>query len=540
MQITCLGAAGCVTGSCFLLDNGEKYLVDCGLFQGGKQMEAYNRNAWGFDPREISALFLTHAHIDHSGRIPRLVKDGFKGKIYTTLPTAELSRILLLDSAHIQEMESEWQTRKGRRRGRPDVEPLYTVADAEACLPLFRTIPRDEVLTIHPELKICFRNAGHILGSSILEIWTGRSPNPNKVVFSGDLGHKGQLIVKDPYPVRAADTLFVESTYGNRNHKSFEESKRELIEAIRFSHKHGEKVVIPAFAVERTQEILYVIGELFREGIIPSMPVYLDSPLAIAATEIFRRMKEHYDEETLAILANGDDPFHFPQLVLSRSSQDSVAINEAKGPAIILAGNGMCTAGRIKHHLKHNIWRPGCSLVIVGFQAVGTLGRQLVEGAQSIRIFGEKMVVRARVFTIGGFSAHADQSDLLEWMGHFESPHMRVYAIHGEQTVSAGFAKMVNERFGFESHAPLIGDTITAVGFMHKPAPEKPEEMVWQKYLDGVMRKAEELRLLWRESPQLFTGVVHQQLEDELAQAEHTLDGILQEMAGRDSREFKS
>jgi metallo-beta-lactamase family protein len=535
MQITCLGAAGCVTGSCFLLDNGRKYLVDCGLFQGGKQMEALNRNEWGFDPREISALFLTHAHIDHSGRIPRLVKDGFKGKIYTTLPTAELCKILLLDSAHIQEMEAEWQTRKSRRRGYPDVQPLYTVADAEACLPRFQTIPRDESLTIDSELKICFRNAGHILGSSILEIWIGPQSDVHKVVFSGDLGPKGQLIVKDPHPIGAADSLFIESTYGNRNHKSFEASKRELIEAIRSSHRHGEKVLIPAFAVERTQEILYMLGEFFRDGLIPSMPVYLDSPLAIAATEIFRNMKEYYDDEALAILANGDEPFHFPQLILSRSTQDSLAINEAKGPAIILAGNGMCTAGRIKHHLKHNIWRPGCSLVIVGFQAAGTLGRQLVEGAKSIRIFGEKVVVRAKVFTIGGFSAHADQSDLLEWMSHFENPAMRVYAIHGEQSVSAIFAKAVNERFGFESHAPLIGDTITLKPFKHKAVPEKPEEAVWRTHLEGVIRRAEEIRLLWRKSPQIVSGGLLQQLEDELAQTEQSLEAILKEMRNRDS-----
>jgi metallo-beta-lactamase family protein len=533
MRITCLGAAGCVTGSCFLLDNGKKYLVDCGLFQGGRQMEALNRAAWGFDPGEISALLLTHAHIDHCGRIPKLVKDGFKGKIYTTLPTVELCKILLLDSAHIQEMEAEWETRKNRRRGQPDVVPLYTVAEAEACFPLFHVVSRDEVLAVDSELKVTFRNSGHILGSSILEICSGPVSSPHKVVFSGDLGHKGQLIVKDPTPIPRADSLFVESTYGNRNHKSLDESKQELRDAILFSHQRNEKVIIPAFAVERTQEILYIIGEFFREGLIPSIPVYLDSPLAIAATDIFRRMKEFYDEEALTILENGAEPFSFPQLTLSRSAQDSIAINEKTGSAIIIAGNGMCTAGRIKHHLKHNIWRPGCSVVIVGFQAAGTLGRQIVEGSRTIRIFGEKIMVRAKVFTIGGFSAHAGQEDLLEWISHFENPLMRVCTIHGEQSVTEDFAKLVKDRLGFETHAPTIGEIITLMPFIPKAAaPEMAEEAPWQKALRGVIEKAEEVKLLWRKSPQVISGVISQQLEDELSLAENSLDEILQKLRG--------
>ena len=422
MQITCLGAARCVTGSCFLLDDGNKYLVDCGMFQGGRQMEALNHADWGFDPREISALFLTHAHIDHSGRIPKLVKDGFKGKIYTTLPTVELCKILLLDSAHIQGMEAEWQTRKNRRQGRGDIEPLYDSDDVEASMPLFEAVPRDTTISIDPELRISFRNAGHILGSSILELWVGPESKSRKIVFSGDLGHKDQLIVQDPQPVTDADTLFMESTYGNRNHKSMEDSRRELQEAIRYSYHHGEKVVIPAFAVERTQEVLLLLGEFFREGLIPSMPVYLDSPLAIAATDVFRRMPEFWDEETCLNGHDGRDPFSFPQLVVSRTAQDSMAINQTSGPAIIIAGNGMCTAGRIKHHLKHNLWRTGSSLVIMGFQAAGSLGRKIVEGAKVLKILGETVVVRARIFTIGGFSAHADRTGLLEWLSGFTNP----------------------------------------------------------------------------------------------------------------------
>ena len=380
MKITCLGAARCVTGSCYLIEGANKYLVDCGLFQGGKEIEKLNREPWGFEPGDIAAVFLTHAHIDHCGRLPKLVRDGFRGKIYATRPTVELTKILLLDSGHIQEVEAELQSRKNRRRGRSDLMPLYTVADAEACFPLLEIIPKDKTVPIEDDLRVSFRNAGHILGSSILEIWCGPETAAHKVVFSGDLGRKDQLILKDPEPILTADSLFVESTYGDRNHKTFEASEEELIEAIHHSYRSGEKVIIPAFAVERTQELLYVIGECFRNGRIPSMPVYLDSPLAIDATEVFRRRQDEYDEAATEMVRNGIDPFSFPELVLSRTTEESIAINQKTGSAIVIAGSGMCTAGRIKHHLKHNLWRPGASLVIVGFQAAGTLGRSIVDG----------------------------------------------------------------------------------------------------------------------------------------------------------------
>jgi metallo-beta-lactamase family protein len=531
MKITCLGAAGCVTGSCFLLDNGKQYLVDCGLFQGGKHMEAMNRQQWGFKPGDLSALLLTHAHIDHCGRIPKLVKDGFKARIYATAPTVELCKILLLDSAHIQEMEAEWQTRKNRRGGNRDVEPLYTVQDAEHCFPLFSVVEENETLELDPHFRMCFRNAGHILGSSILEVWSGPPSNTHKVVFSGDLGYKGQLILQDPYAPTTADVLLIESTYGNRNHKSFEESEKELVQAIHYSYQHKEKVMIPAFAVERTQELLYMIGRFVRQGIIPSMPVYLDSPLAIAATDIFRRMTDFYDEDALALVNDGQDPFAFQQLILSRSSQESIAINQTSGPAIIIAGNGMCTAGRIKHHLKHNLWRRGSSLVIVGFQAAGTLGRLIVEGAQRVRIFGEEIVVRSKVFTIGGFSAHADQAYLLEWIGHFENRFMHVYAVHGERSVSDAFAALVEERFGFPARVPVIGDTITPVRLKPESIPEGIEEASWQRHLMKVIRKGEQIRKLWEESPGVLSDRLLQQFEVELLHTESSLDKILGEAA---------
>ncbi len=455
VRVTCLGGTGSVTGSCYLIESpqGKRVLVDCGLFQGGKQMESRNWEDWGFDPKEIEALFLTHAHIDHSGRIPKLVKDGFRGQIITSPPTAELCKIMLLDSAHIQEMDAEWQTRRNKRQTKEEVLPLYTVEDAEASLKLLSPIERDQTIDVHPGIKARLRNAGHILGSSILELWIEEKGESIKTVFSGDLGKKDQLIVRDPHEIFDADYFFIESTYGNRHHRSFEESTDELLEAIRYSVSHGEKVIIPAFAVERTQELIYILGEFHRKGLLPDIPVYLDSPLAIKATEIFRKNKKYYDEEAQAILAQGYDPFDMPNLHFTSATRESMAINERSGPAVIIAANGMCTAGRIKHHLKHNLWRKGTSLVIVGFQAKGTTGRKIVDGARQVKIFRENVAVRAKVFTIGGFSAHADQTDLLEWVSHFES-NPRVFVVHGEATASEALAKEIQERFNLIAHAP--------------------------------------------------------------------------------------
>ncbi|ROR01771.1 MBL fold metallo-hydrolase RNA specificity domain-containing protein [Desulfosoma caldarium] len=502
MKVTAYGAAGCVTGSCFLVENEKRVLVDCGLFQGGKAMDALNWEPWPFDPASLQAVLLTHAHIDHSGRLPKLVKDGFRGPIYTTAPTAALSRILLLDSAHIQEMEAEWKTRKNLRKGRTPVSPLYTTEDAEKTMTLFQPVSQDEVLSLSETVHFRFRNAGHILGASLLELWRGDLNHGLKIVFSGDIGRKDQLIVKDPQPIFDADVLFIESTYGNRRHRNYEESVAELAEAIRYSHEHGQKVLIPAFAVERTQEILYVLGQLYREGTIPRLPVYLDSPLAIAATEIFRQMVHEFDEETQEILRQGHDPFNFPELVFSRTAQESQALNELKGPAVIIAGNGMCTAGRILHHLKHNLWRRGCSLVIVGYQAEGSLGRRIIEGAKSVRIFGEDIMVRARVFTIGGFSAHADQEELLQWLAHFTNPKLQVVVIHGEKKIATTFAETVRRRLSLETTVPELRQTLyfdeaekpTAVPAMVRPR--------WDEVLAAVEARVAQARRgvdLWAE-----------------------------------------
>ncbi|MFW6388444.1 MAG: MBL fold metallo-hydrolase RNA specificity domain-containing protein [Desulfohalobiaceae bacterium] len=476
-KVTCLGAAQSVTGSNFLLQTtrGKKYLVDCGLFQGKKQLESRNWGEWGFDPAEIEALFLTHAHIDHSGRIPKLVKDGFSGRIITSPPTAELCGIMLQDSAHIQEMEAEWQSRKKRRQGQSPVQPLYTMQDALQSLDFFEPHPRDQILELEDGLWARMRNAGHILGSSILELWHRTDQEELKVVFSGDLGQKNQLIVQDPQQIFDTDYLFLESTYGNRNHRGLEESKQELLQAIQYSYQRGGKVLIPAFAVERTQEILYVLGEYHRQGLLPDIPIYLDSPLAIKATEIFRNNKKYYDQEAMAIVNQGLDPFDMPNLKPTPSTAESMAINQQNEPAIIIAGNGMCTAGRIKHHLKHNVWREETSIVIVGFQAAGSNGRKLVEGAKKLRLFEENFSVQARIYTIGGFSAHADQKDLIAWVANFQSSP-RVFLVHGEPDASKGLAQALEKSLGLKVQIPAWHQSlILGPRELEKEEPALPE-----------------------------------------------------------------
>jgi metallo-beta-lactamase family protein len=457
VKVTCCGAAGSVTGSNFLVETsrGKRLIVDCGLFQGGKEMERRNWEGWGYDPREVKNLILTHAHIDHSGRIPKIVKDGFRGKIITSPPTAELCKIMLLDSAHVQEMDAEWQTKKNRRQGKRAIEPLYRTRDAEESLRYLAPVELDQTIDLEPGSKVRLRNAGHVLGSAIAELWIEDEGKEIKIVFTGDMGKHDQLIVGDPFEIVEADYLFIESTYGDRFHRTFEESKAELLEAIKYAISNKEKVIIPAFALERTQEILYLLGEFSRAGQLPDIPIYLDSPLAIKATEIFRRNKKYYDEAAQAIVGRGFDPFDMPNLKLTSTASQSMKINQQRGSAIIIAGNGMCTAGRIKHHLKHNLWRPGASIVIVGFQAEGTTGRQIVNGAKMVTIFGQKIAVKAKVFTIGGLSAHADQADLLGWVGHFAGKSKpRVFVIHGEAASSEGLAKAIRTRFGLDVHVP--------------------------------------------------------------------------------------
>ncbi|MGE4422702.1 MAG: MBL fold metallo-hydrolase RNA specificity domain-containing protein [Pseudodesulfovibrio sp.] len=456
MKVTFMGAARTVSGSCYILEcDGKRFAVDCGMHQGNREIEKRNWNIDAYDPKKLDFILITHAHIDHTGLLPALVAKGYRNPIYCTSPTRDLLEIMLLDSAHIQEMEAEWGNRKQRRTGGDMIKPLYTIADAERTTPLFATIEYSKTFEPAPGVKVTYKDAGHILGSAFIEIEYQEDGKLTKAVFSGDLGRPEQLIVNDPSDMECADYLFMESTYGNRNHVDEKGSLDELAEAIAYSYGNGEKVVIPAFAVERSQQIIYSLFLLKKQGKLPEdMPVYLDSPLAIRATEIFRQHPEYFDEETQKYIRAGENPLDLPNLHFTQTREQSQAINETEGPAIIISASGMANAGRIKHHLKHNLWRPGASVVFVGWQGVGTPGRKIVNGADKITIFGEEVLVKAKVFTINGFSGHAGRDELLNWLGTMQGKPIKIMLVHGEAEVQNEFAKLITEKFGFEVHIP--------------------------------------------------------------------------------------
>lgn len=461
MKITCCGAAGTVTGSNYLITaEGVRLLVDCGMFQGTRQLEKRNRLNFPYNPETITHLLLTHAHIDHSGLIPKLVHDGFQGTILCTPATADLCEIMLADSAHIQEMEAGWQNRKKERAGRSRfIEPLYTREDVSGAVKLFRPLDYDQDIILSPKVRARYRDAGHILGSAIIELWIKENGKEIKLVFSGDLGNSNQPIIADPTTINEADVLFIESTYGDRLHRSTEDTNKELQEIIIAAHRDGGNLIIPAFAVGRTQEILYIINELYQKKQIPPMDVYLDSPLAIAATDIFLKHPECYDTETMKKLKNGDNPLKFPGFKFSRSTEESMHLNKITKGAIIIAASGMCNAGRIKHHLRYNLWKPEAHVVIVGYQAQGTTGRLIVDGADRVKIFGEYVAVKAHIHTIGGFSAHADQKGLLNWTEHFKQPPANTVVVHGEPHASETFSSLLLQK-GWHTSVPKIGDVI--------------------------------------------------------------------------------
>ena len=446
MKLTFLGACGEVTGSSYLVETrSARFLVDCGMFQGAVETERRNRAPFAFAPDKLDFVLLTHAHIDHSGLLPKLVADGFRGPIHATSATCDLLGVMLPDSAHIQEKEVEW-ARESATRSR-DATPLYTVAQAERAL---RQLVRVEYgNTIEPGrgVRCRYLDAGHILGSAIIEVTVSEDGHERTIVFSGDLGQPMRPLVRDPTPVRRADVLLVESTYGNRRHKSLADTVREFEHAIVDTlARKGGNVIIPAFAVGRTQDVLYLLGDLARRGRLPEMDVYVDSPLALKATEITLRHAELLDRESGALLAwlKGNEAgqrIHFVQ-----DLEESIALHRIKRGAVIISASGMCDAGRIKHHLRHNLSRSECTVIITGFQAAGTLGRRIVDGAKEVRIFGIPVAVRADVYTIGGLSAHADQAALLQWLGHFERPPQRTYVVHGERETAGIFAAAVRER----------------------------------------------------------------------------------------------
>jgi metallo-beta-lactamase family protein len=456
MKVKFLGAAGTVTGSCHVIEtDAARFAIDCGMHQGSEPIERRNLDTAVYDPRKMDFFLVTHAHIDHSGLLPRMVKTGFSGKIYCTPPTRDLLGIMLEDSAHIQEMEAEWASRKSRRHGGRMVEALYTRADAAATVDRLVAIPYGQAFSPAPGVTAVYHNAGHILGSAFIELTLEKDGARTRMLFSGDLGRPDQLLVNNPDKPVDADYLFLEGTYGDRDHKDESQSRQELAEAIAYSYERGGKVIIPAFAVERTQEILFCLHLLSKEGKIPSdLPVFVDSPLAIKATEIFKRNPAYLDDETRALFDRGEDPLSLPNLRFTQTTDQSREINTLKGPAIVISASGMCNAGRVKHHLRHNLWRQDASIVFVGFQAMGTPGRKIVDGAKTIRILGEEVAVNAKIFTIGGFSSHAGQSQILTWLSHFKVNHPQVFLVHGEQKALTILAGLVRERFGLTVRIP--------------------------------------------------------------------------------------
>ncbi|ARU30982.1 MBL fold metallo-hydrolase [Sulfuriferula sp. AH1] len=442
MNISFHGADRGVTGSCHMIScAGKNILIDCGMYQGGHELDEENSEPFGFDPAAMDYVLLTHAHLDHCGRLPLLVKRGFRGEIITTAASRALSRIVMMDAAGLQEDEARYHARKNKRHGEQnDVEPLYTTLDALNTLEYFgRSAKYGTPLAIAPGISATFLDAGHILGSAsiLLELTEGKKHRT--VAFSGDLGNAGRKLLHDPVPPLHADVVVMETTYGDRLHRSLPESITELYQAINDALQRGGNVIIPTFALERTQELLFYMREGIEQGELPrSMQVFLDSPMAISATEIFKHYPDCYKKTTAALFHAGDDPFNLPGLHFTRETAQSMAINNVNGGAVIMAGSGMCTGGRVRHHLKHNLWRKDSSVIFVGFAAEGTLARLIIDGVPKVRIFGEEIAVKAKIYTINGFSAHADRDELLAWHRHIKPE--RTFLVHGEEAVMQSFA----------------------------------------------------------------------------------------------------
>ncbi len=463
MKVQFLGAAQTVTGSCYMIEAcGARFAVDCGMHQGNKAIEERNRETAMYRAESIDFIIMTHAHIDHSGLLPRMVKEGFQNPVYCTDATRDLLEILLLDSAHIQEMEAQQRAEKYKRRNKGEAPAaLYTTENVEATIPLFTPVQYNKTFEPHAGIKVTFYDAGHIIGSSYIRLEITEDDATLSLIFSGDLGRANALIVRDPEIPQQADYIFLESTYGDREHNTQISANDELAEAIAYSYNQGGKVIIPAFAVERTQELLYCLHQLASEGKLPAdMPIFVDSPLAIRATEVFRKHAELFDEDAKALLSQGEDPFALPNLHYSMDAMQSRALNEMTGSAIIISASGMCNAGRIRHHLRHNLWQEKNSIVFVGYQGVGTPGRKIVEKAASIKLFGDDITIAAKIFTIGGFSAHAGQGQLISWVGDAIGKGSQVILVHGEEKAQKVLAEKIKQEYNVEVAIPAYLDEL--------------------------------------------------------------------------------
>jgi metallo-beta-lactamase family protein len=457
INLSFLGAARNVTGSRYLVEtNNAKILIDCGLYQE-REFQHRNWEPFQVPPQELDAVLLTHAHLDHCGLLPKLVKDGFKGRVYCTPATADITKIILLDAAKLQEEDAAYKQKRHIREGRkgpyPEI-PLYTIEDAEASLPLFDTVGYEEPVLVGKGIEATFHDAGHILGSSMIKVLISQGEEKRSIIFSGDVGRWDRPILEDPSVFRKTDYVVVESTYGDRQHEGSKDIGDSLAEIINTTYEAGGNIVVPSFALQRAQEILYYLNKLLMEDRIPDLKVYLDSPMAIKITEVFKRYDELFDRDMKALLRQHQSPFDFPGLTMVETVEESKALNTLTEPAMIIAGSGMCTGGRIKHHLINNISRPQSTILFVGYQAEGTLGRYILDGARSVRIHGQPRPVRAKVVQIHGFSAHADRDELLKWLSKLSVNPRRVFVTHGEVKAAERFGEFLREKTGFETTVP--------------------------------------------------------------------------------------
>ena len=462
MDIQFLGAAQVVTGSNILIQTKScRILLDCGLYQGSEELEKMNEDPFPYNPEEIDYVFLTHTHVDHSARIPKLVKEGFSGIVYATHATCDLAEIMLLDSAHIQKSDTEWTNRKRERAGKPPVEPLYTVKDAEKSLRYFEPVLYNQKRKVNETISFRFRDAGHVLGSAILEIWITESDDTVKLVYTGDLGQKDKPLLRDPEIVEEADYLIMESTYGDRVHENARDRVALMFDAIQRTVKRNGTVIIPAFAVGRTQELIYELNKYHAENRednpLLQIPVYIDSPMAVSATRVFQKNADAFDDETKALIFSGNNPLEFKNLHFIRDHRESMALNKSTQPKVIVSASGMCTAGRVRHHLKHNLWNPDNTVIFVGYQAQGTLGRLLKDGIKKVKLLGEEIAVKAEMVSIDGFSGHADQPALLEWLTEFRKKPKKIFLVHGEPEASNALAERIRETFQIPVEVPSVG-----------------------------------------------------------------------------------
>ncbi len=507
MKITFLGATKMVTGSNFLVEGaGKKFLVDCGMYQGGDRDEMQNHEPFAYDVNEIDFMLLTHAHIDHSGRIPKLYKEGYRNPVITTKATRDLCSIMLPDSGHIQEQEIEWRNRKRKREGKEPLPPLYTAQDGIDTMEIFKPVNYDEIIEIDPNIYVRFNDAGHMLGSAIIEIWVKEDGKETKAVFTGDLGNNDIPLLSSPTMIETADYLVMESTYGGRVHMRNDDKANLFLNIVSETLDKGGTVVIPSFAVGRTQEILYELnnlkdtqeGEDFKKKYATLMkaPVYVDSPLAISATEIFKENANLFDEETQAVIESGDNPLEFPGLQFTRTADESKALNEKNESSIIISASGMCEVGRIKHHLKHHLWDPNSTILFVGYQAPGTLGRRIVDGEKRVKIFGEEIAVNARIEYIEGYSGHADQEWLMNFVYSFITKPKHIFLVHGEPTGQEILKSKIVDEIGLPVTIPEYGQTYTLdenLTMEQTVAPITPQMNVRRDVMDKIRLLKNEL-----------------------------------------------